>query len=567
VSNIVRFGIFELDLSRNELRRKGVRIKVHQQPFEILRLLVEHRGEMVSRQLIQKTLWPEDHFVDFERSINTAIMRLRHALRESAKSPAYIETVARTGYRLLVPVVEEGEGRRIRAIAILPLQDLSGLPDTQYFVDGLTDSLVTAMAVASDLRVVSRPSMQIYKDSRLSSREIAKELNVQALVEGSILRAGDRIRISARLLDASEDRHLWAQTYDRELKNILLLQQEIVSAIVGSTTTALKQGAKPTATRQINPRAYESFLRGNFLMSMRVPDQMSKAAECYEHAIFLEPEWASPYAMLADCCRMQDFHNYSTSKQLLARASTLTEKALRLEPNNARANAAIGAMLAIHEWKWKAGEERLHAALRADPRCSQIEHIYSQVLLNMGRYDEALRHADLSLSIDPSSLFLWSYRAQILLFARRYDESLRESERVLEQHPTFAMGLLNYAGALAHLGRLPEALSAFERAFAGTGLAVALVGVMYIHLKLKRSEEANADMERLKQMHREGNCSPAVLGWGHLAVGDIEGAFPLLEAAIAEHDTRLSLFIHMPHFDIIRDDERFVGMLRQMGLK
>lgn len=567
MSGVSRFGVFELDLHRNELRRKGVRIKLQRQPFEILRLLVKHRGELVSRDVIRKTLWPDGHFVDFERSINSAVMRLRQALREKAGAPTYVETVARTGYRLIPPVIDESAGRsKIHAIAILPLQDLSA-PDTQYFVDGLTDSLITEMVLASDLHVVSRSRVLRYKDSQLGVRQIAKELNVQALVEGSILRSGDRIRICVRLLDANDGRHLWAHTYDRDLQDILLLQQEIATAIVGSAAAAIKQDIQPGSQRQIDPKAYELFLRGNFLLSMRSPSQMAKAAECYENAILLDPQWAPPHAMLAECCRALIFYDYANSKQLVTRAGMMAGKALRLEPNNARANAASGALLALHDWKWKEGEEKIKLALRRDPHCSQIEHSYSYVLLNWGRFDEALRHADLALAVDPTSLVLWSHRAQILLFARRFDECLHEIERLLEQFPDFAMGHVNYGAALIEAGRPAEALPHFEAAFANTGMVIALFGIMHANHELGRRKEAQQVLDRLRQMHREGVCSPAMLAWAYLTVGEIEAAFPLLEIALAERDTRLSLFVHLPQFDVVRADDRLIHILRRINLQ
>jgi TolB-like protein/Tfp pilus assembly protein PilF len=557
--DVVRFGLFELDLRSSELRRKGVKIKLQQQPFEILRLLVAHRGEFVSRESIQKTLWPDNYFVDFEGSINTAVMKLRRALRENADSPTYIETVARNGYRWIAPIMGEpaAQSTGIRAIAILPLQDLSGLPDTEYFVDGLTDALITEMAQRSRLHVVSRMTTLRYKHSQLSMRQIAEELNVQAVVEGSILRSGDRIRISARLLDAIEDRHLWAQTYDRDLKDILRLQQEVVTAIVSSAALALKQEIASTTPRQINPRAYESFLKGNFLFSLRAITSLSKAIECYETATSLEPAWAPPFAMIAECHRILDMFKHRSSTDIVAQATALIEKALRLDPDNPQAHATMGAVLAMNQWKWQEGEQRIQFAQRANPQSSQIELLYSIVMLMQGRHDKALHHIDLALSIDPSSLFLRSHRAQILLFARRFEESFRESEDLLEQSSDFAMGLMNYGGALVDSGRPAEALLALERAFAKTPLPTALMAITKAHCDLGRLDDARADLNRLHLMYREGCCSPAVLAVGHLILGEVDSAYHWLEAACAERDSYLPLLIQLPLVDQIRQDARF----------
>jgi TolB-like protein/Tfp pilus assembly protein PilF len=558
----VRFGIFELDLRSSELRRKGVKVKLQQQPFEILRLLVAHPGQFVSRESIQKTLWPDNYFVDFEGSINTAMMKLRRALREDANSPTYIETVARNGYRWIAPIIGESpaQSKGIRAIAILPLQDLSGIPDSEYFVDGLTDALITEMAQRSELHVVSRMTTVRYKHSQQSMQQIAKELNVQAVVEGSILRSGDRIRVSARLLDAIEDRHLWAQTYDRNLQDILILQQDVVTAIVTSAALALKRDTVSAAPRQINPKAYESLLKGNFLFSLRAITSLSKAIECYQNAAALEPAWAPPFAMIAECSRILDMFRHASSSEILARATTLTEKALRLDPENPQAHATMGAVWAMHEWRWKEGEQRIQFALRADPQSSQIEFLYSIVLLFQGKYDEALRHIDRALSIDPSSLFLRSQRAQILLFARRFAECIQESEDLLEQSPDFAMGLMNYGAALLDSGKPAEAIPALQRAFAKTPLPTALMALVKAHCDIGQPDAATANLNRLHQMHRDGCCSPTVLAVGHLSVGQVESAFEWLEVAYSELDSYLPILTQLPLVDKIRQDSRFVRL-------
>jgi TolB-like protein len=562
---LVRFGIFELDLQRRELRRKGTLIKLQQQPFEILRLLVRYRGEFVSREVIQQTLWPDNQFVDFERSINTAMMKLRQALRESASSPVYIETVTRVGYRLIASILEHAaEKDAIEAIAILPLDDFSSAPDHQFFVDGLTDALITAMAQRSRLRVVSRMTTLRYKGSQQSIREIAAELNVQAIVEGSILRSGDRIRISARLLDAREDRHLWAQTYDRDLKDILLLQQEIVMAIVSSMSRAIEKEPDSPAPKEINPKAYEHFLKGNFLLSLRAPKSLARAIECYQAALALQDDWAPPYAALAEGYRLLDFSKHVSSDVAVEHATTLTQKALSLDPANAQAHATMGAVLAMHLWKWKEGEERIRLALRTNPRSSQVEHLYSVVLLAQGKYDEALQHIDLALAIDHSSLFLRSHRAQILLFARRLDESIRESQDLLEENSEFAVGLMHYGVALVGCGRAGEALPILTRAFDISPLPILLVAMAHAHHILGQSADAQTVLNQLYQVYREGACSPTVPALGRLVTGEREQAFQLFETAFRERDIRLALLSQLALADPVRTDSRFVQICEQI---
>jgi TolB-like protein len=493
----VRFGVFEVDLDQEELRRKGVLIKLQQQPFQLLRLLLEHPGEFVTREQIRKALWPEDQFVDFEQIISTAVLRLWRALRESPGAPVYIESVARKGYRFIAPVISGKQSRGgvpIRAIAIFPFEDFTKSEDSKYFVDGFTDSLLTEMALRSDLRVIPRMTIEQFRNSKDDIRQIADELDVQAIVEGSILRSGERIRISARLLHILEERHLWAQNYDRDAHDILLLQQEIINAIVTSASAALKQGSEKKEVTPINPKAYESFLKGNFQVSFRAPQSLEKAFVFYQTAIDLEPEWAPPYAALAEAHRIADFPKSIPSSDLVTRIRSLTGRALNLAPNNAQALATMGAVRAIYEWNWQEGEEQLRLALTLNPQSSQVEHLYSTVLLSQRRFDEALVHADAALAIDHSSLFLRSHRVQVLHFSRRIEEAVAKSRDFLDEHPDFAMGLLNYGAALLDLVKAEEALPVIERLFHKTSMPAALRAIAHAHYELGHLKEAKAHL-------------------------------------------------------------------------
>lgn len=567
---LTRFGIFELDLRRRELRRKGVKVALQQQPFDILRLLVAHRGDFVSRELIQSTLWPDGRFVDFERSINTAMMKLRQALRENASAPTYIETVPRAGYRLIAPILESvvtsGDAKpAIGAIAILPLQDLSAEPDGQYFVDGLTDALITEMARRSHLRVVSRMTMVKYVNARQSMREIAQELNVQAIVEGSILRAENRIRISARLLDAIEDRHLWAQTYDRDLKDILMLQQELATAIVGSATRALIEGDAPRP-RPLNPQAYENFLRGNFLCSQRALKPYQRAISCYETAISLEPEWGPPHSGLAEVWRRLDFNSHAYDAARIAKVIALARKGVELDPDCAIGHATLGAALAMHQWQWKEGERYLRHALQLDGQSSHVNALYASVRLNQCQYDEALRYIDAALAADHSSMYVRSYRVLILLLSNRVAEAARDSEDMLEDRGEFALGHMQYGATLLELGRAADALGAFERSLVGNIMPMSLIGLAHAHRELGQPEESSAAIDRILKLHAVGECAPSVVALAHAVRGDFDAAIDLFEKAFDEHDIRLPIYSQARPAHPLRSDPRFKCILERVHM-
>ncbi len=562
---IVRFGLFELDQQRRQLRRKGVGIPLQHQPFEILRLLVARRGNFVSRELIQQTLWPDGSCVDFERSINTAMMKLRQALGESASAPTYIETVPRSGYRLIAPLAGADETRpAIAAIAILPLRDFSGSPDTQYFVDGLTDELITEMARRSRLRVVPRISMSRYKDSHQSARAIAAELNVQAIIEGSVLRSASRIRISARLLDTVEDRHLWAQTYDRNLEDILLLYQQIATDIVTCVSRALQAEPAPKAARPVDPQAYDQYLRGNFLLSLRAAGAWSKSVDCYQAAVELEPEWASPCAALAEVYRLLHITKLTDSEAIARRIVPLGERALLLDPDCALAHATLGAYAALHEWRWTAGRRQIETALRLDSQSSHVEYVLATVLLNRGLYPQALRHIDAALSSDYSSLFFRSYRIQVLFYARQYEEALRESEHLHEDNSQFAVGLMQHGACLSALQRHTEALPLLERSFASLPYPMTKAGIVHSQWGLGLHEAARRTVEEMSCMNREGNCPSTVLSLALAIIGAHESAIQRLQAAFDEHDTTLPLTIQLAPIDSIRSDARVARLIQQV---
>ena len=567
IAGTVRFGVFEVDLVREELRRKGVHIKLQSQPFQVLKLLLEHAGELVTRDHIRKVLWPNDEFVDFEQSIRTAVLRLRRALRENIAAPVYIESVARKGYRFIAPVITDDQrwnSNSIRAIAVLPFQDFTPAEDTNYFVDGFTDSLVTGMALRSDLRVVPRLTMERYKNAHEDSRRIAHELDVQAVVEGSIQRSGDRIRISARLLHLLEERHLWVETYDRDVRDILLVQQEIVDAIVTSASAALKHRDRTPVAKPITPEAYESFLRGNFLVSFRAPQSLEKAFASYQRAIDLEPEWAPPYAALAEAHRIADFPRYILSRDFVARNRQLTEKALALDPDNALAHATQGAVKAIYEWKWAEGEEQVKLALRLSPQSSQVEHLCSVVMLAQKKYDEALFHANKALSIEHASLFLRSHRVQVLHFAGRVEEALTESRDFLDEHPDFTMGLLNYGAALLDLGRAAEALPVLERLLSKAVIPAALCTVAHAHYDLGHVAEAKDLLAQLYRLRESQGCSPLMMGLTHAVMDEKDQALEWLGVAFKERDFRLVLLGGIKPFDKIRNTARFKKIFQRI---
>src|SRR5436190_8941706 len=297
----VRFGIFELDADAGELRKQGTRMKLQKQPLQMLQVLLQRPGEVVTREELQQKIWPSDTFVDFDHGINNAIKRLREALGDTAEMPCYVETLPRRGYRFIGKI--ERETPKFRSLAVLPLENLSRDPEQEYFAEGLTEALITTLAKIGELRVVSRTSAMQYKGVHKPLREIARELEVNAIVEGTVLRAGRRVRITAQLIDAPKESHLWAESYERDLRNVLALQTEVAQAIareIRVKLTPLDQ-ARFADAPAVDPDAYEAYLKGRYHWNRRSGAAVKKAIQWFQRAISKDPSYAAAYTGLADC--------------------------------------------------------------------------------------------------------------------------------------------------------------------------------------------------------------------------------------------------------------------------
>ncbi len=272
--HLIRFGLFEVDTRSGELRRQGSKVNLQDQPFQALVLLLERPGDVVMREELNKRLWPENTFVDFDRGLNKAINKLRLALGDSAEKPSYIETLPQRGYRFIAPIENLVQVRdrfrpqtapQIDSLAVLPLENLSGDPAQEYFSDGMTEELISAVAMIDSLRVISRTSVMTYKGARKSLPAIAKELQVEAVVEGSVARSERRVRITAQLIYAPEDRHLWSGRYERDMRDVLQLQAEIAESIAAQIHKLVDtEHASPARAPQVHPQAYEAYLKGNW---------------------------------------------------------------------------------------------------------------------------------------------------------------------------------------------------------------------------------------------------------------------------------------------------------------
>jgi TolB-like protein/DNA-binding winged helix-turn-helix (wHTH) protein len=630
----VQFGVFELDLQRAELRKSGVKVRLQEQPLKILQVLLENPGQIVSREQLQKRIWPANTFVEFDQGLYSAMARLRDALGDSSDSPRFIETVARRGYRFIAPVTEAADEQRgratdtaprpenymrklavsvlaglfggalllglflgfdiggarewlrrhsnrpIRSIAVLPLQNLSNDPQQDYFADGMTDELTTELAQVGSLRVISRTSAMQYKATKKSLPQIARELNVDAVVEGSVVRSGDRVRITAQLVDAATDQHLWASSYDRDLRDILLVQAEAARSITDSIRVRLtpQQAKRLARAHPVDPEAYDLYLRGRYYSEKITQPDIKKCVENFQLAIQKDPLFADAYAGLGDCYALDaDFGGLNYSDPI-SRQRKAVARALELDDAQAEAHAQLGALEMEQDWNWASAATEFQRALELGPNLPATHDYYSDFLLSTGHTDAAIKEVQVAIGLDPLSTRYKTELGWVLLYARRYDEAIRQFRRITELDP-------NHINAHMGLERVYMVQGMYEPAIEEKKWVFMLFGFDASEQEAKVSELRRAyrasgprgywqkrlewDKQDVRDIHKAKEfrfVRPFYVAVDYAYLGDKDRAFSCLQQAYQQHAGELAGLKIDPRFDSLRSDPRFVDLLRRVGL-
>ena len=471
---VIRFGPFEVDTRSGELRRQGSRINLQEQPFQALVLLLERPGEVVTREELSRKLWPENTFVDFERGLNKAINKLRAALCDDAEKPSFVETLPHHGYRFIAPVESSRQTRdsvrpkhlpAIDSIAILPLDNLSGDFAQEYFSDGMTEELICAVARIDSLRVISRTSVMSYKGAQKSLPAIAKELNVDAIVEGSVARSGEKVRITAQLIYAAEDRHLWAGRYERELRDILQLQAEIAADIAGQIHKLIDpQHHSSAPTRKVHPQAYEACLKGIFFRDKLTPTDLTKSVSCFAQAIELDPDYAQAYANFSRAYFYMGIFGMGPASELFPKAKACAVRALELDESVPCAHNALAVVHILYEWDWPAAEAECIRALQLSPNDSMTHLHLADYMSIQNRHEEAIAQFQRALELDPISPVYIAFFGMVLYRALRFEEAVEQCQKALEIAPHYPNALWFMSLAQEQLGHLHEAIASLEKA-------------------------------------------------------------------------------------------------------
>ena len=648
---IVRFGTFEADLSTRELRKGGVRIKLHGQPFEILVMLLERPGELVTREDLQQRLWPTDTFVDFDHGVNTAINRLRETLGDSAENPRFVETVPRRGYRFIAPVDSQGSagpgsnavpagtsssvatpaaiqdvsraygrrakvlafalvvaiavvaglsvssvrerlfGRRspprIQSLAVLPLVNLSGDPNQDYFADGMTEALTTDLGKISSLRVISRTSVMQYKGTKKPLPEIARELNVDALIEGTVSRSGNHLRITANLLQASPEKHLWAERYDSEVGDILTVQGKVAQAVAREIQVklTLEEQKLLGSARPVNPKAHDDYLKGRYLCNKETREGLDKAIQYFQQAIEEAPNDPLAYAGLADCHAHLGwagdlFAGDLSPKDIMPKARDAALKALQLDEDLPEAHTSLANVELILDWNWSGAEREFRRAIELNPNYSPAHVWYAHYLVAMGRFDESVAEAKQSLDLDPFSHLTMDFAAWAFYLARHYDLTIQQCRKSLELAPEFSWPHYHLGLAYERTGRVSEAVQEFMKAEELFGMSQDRLAELQ---KAYRQSGEKGYWRKILAFSREASKHPrkfgSTSGYGLLdymqnptvagvqvRLGEFNAALESLERGYANHEAELIYLKVDPYWDNIRSDSRFRNLVQRVGL-
>ena len=609
-----QFGVFTVDAHSCELRKQGARIKLQERPFQLLLALVERPGDLVTREELRQRLWPDGTFVDFDHSISSAVNKLRAALNDSARHPHYIETAGRRGYRFLYPVTlakpsavsrpTVGEAARhghrglvtamviaallftavgvylfvrkpaaagkgaIRSIVVLPLKNLSSDPEQEYFSEGLTDELITRLASLPGLRVISRTSAMQYKDSGKPLPVIARELNVDAVVEGSVMRADGRVRITAQLIEARTDHHIWAESYERDQRDVLTLQNEVTREIADKIKLTIDPAARErlATAKPVDPLAHEEYLRGRYYWSKRTTGDFKTAIRHFEAAIAHDPGYARAYAGLADCYGLLGGYSLIPQGGFIAQAQTAAHKALELDPQLAEAHTSLALVAQNYDWDWQTAEREYRRAIELDPNYATAHHWYAEFLSFMGRFPEAEVEIQRAHQLDPLSLIIDTDHAVILYFARQYDRSIEQFRSVLARDPIYPRSHI-IETVYVQKGMFAEALAenaVVQRRFGDYPSTTA--SLVYIYGKSGQREKARRELEKLKRMTGGRQIDPEPLLHASLGLGDNEQAIALLQQGYAQHSNVVISMKVSPIYDPLRSDSRFQDLMKRIGL-
>jgi TolB-like protein/Tfp pilus assembly protein PilF len=565
-----RFGRFELDVRARELRKDGVRLRMQDQPFEVLVMLLEQPGDVLTRDELRRRLWPDGTFVDFEHGLNAAVKRLRAALGDNADRPRFVETLNRRGYRFIGAVDRIEPEHPIAAgkvrLAVLPFADLGSAAGHDYFSEGLTEEMITRLGrCCSDrLAVVARSSSMLVHRTAHTPREIGRSLQADFLLSGGIRRDADRVRITARLIETRGETQLWAESYDRPLSDCFLVQSQVAAEIAQSLAMELLPEARTrrAGTRQV--AAHQAFLKGRYHWNKAGMTGVEEAVAFYEQAVALDPDFAAAHASLARAHVAAAEYYLREPREALEAGRLAAARALELDPSESDAHLALAE---IRKTVDLAGAEAAYrSALAFNPSSEAAHRLYGLFLAARGRIPEATLAAQRACDLDPLCLVVNTSAAWVRYLAQEYDEAIDWCRHTLDMDPQFRPASCVLAAALVETGRIDEAISVYEQALAprpDAVLATWLAHALAVAGDRQRAIEILTELDGVAI----GYVSPYHRALAYTALDRTDAAVALLRAAFEERDPAIVNLAAEPRFERLRADARYGALARRLGLR
>lgn len=621
----------EVDFRAYELRRSGRPVKLERIPMELLRLLLERRGSLVTREEIVERIWGRGVFLDTDNGINGAIRKLRLALKDDPDRPRFVQTVPARGYRFIAAVVEaapdapapdaqavppppaareEGSVRRQRPargweaagmtlallatfvtglrwsgsgaraqppggrvmLAVLPFENFTGDPGQEYFSDGLTEELIAQLgSVDSErLRVIARTSVMAYKGHPAPLERIGRDLQADYVLEGSVRRGGDRVRVTVQLILVRDQSHLWSRQYDRDLSSLLAVQAEIADAVADEIrhTFGEHAPARVVEVAALGPetyKAYDLYLKGRFFWNKRTSEGFRQAAESFQQAIAADAGYARAHAGLADTYALMSSYGLGAPGDLMPKARAAAMRALELDDGLAAAHTSLALIAGNYDWDWKRAESEFQRAIALDPNYATARHWYAEFLSCQGRFGQALAEIERARQLDPLSLVIATDRGAILYVARQYDRSIEQFQAVREMQPGFPRSNMIIA-PYAQKGMVAEALAVLEDPRYASDDAARWATRAIIYGRAGRKADAQRALQELELLNRRQPVHPNLLAMAYIGAGDNERAIACIQRLLADRSHFATGMKVEPALDPLRSDPRFQELLRRVGL-
>jgi TolB-like protein/Flp pilus assembly protein TadD len=567
--SIVRFGAFEVDLESRELRKRGMRVRLEEKPFRILQMLLEQAGHVVTRRALREKLWPDTH-VGYDQNLNTAVNKLRELLGDSAQSSRFIETLPRLGYRFIAPVTIPARSSSLdakRMLAVLPFENLGGDPEQEYFAEGLTEEMISHLGQLDPRRlgVIARTSAIQYKNTRKSITEISSELKVSYVLEGSVRCEGSGARITAQLIEALDQTHVWSASYNRDLRDILSVQADVARQVGRALSLELlpEAAAKSLA---FDPTAHESYLRGRFYFGQRTEEGLKKAISSFETALSVEPNCARSYSGIADCCGMLSWFGALAPKVAGQKAAAAAKRAVEIDASLSECHASLAFVRFWHDWNWKEAEQEFLRAIELNPSYVSAYQWYGTFLNTQGRFEEAQTAHKCARELDPFSLISNMNVADSFFFSRQHDSAVKHLVAVLEQEPRFFPALLRLGSVHVQMELYAEAIAVFEQAVQLSRQQEVLPALAHAYALAGRTEEARIILEEMTNDKIGRYVASPMIARIYLGLGEFETALDWLRKGIEERSYWMVFLKEDPVYDPIRTHPRFAELLKLIGL-